>query len=717
MAAGDDLTINTHRYCSTIFLCLLFSFLLSLSFLPPLTQRAGGEKYHGIVSHAGLSSANIVMFCILVWFACNKKNYHRRQTVFWPRQCRHCAKALGLLDVESDSNAASSSLPSSSSSAETSLHNTLMTGATVGSGTAQGQAASSRRNSQPRSLDSMSPRLTLRSSSERSKSPEEDCNTSSFSQRRRLSKPSSSSLNQENARPFSPTSELSSIDFHNQQLTSCGSINVSPQDGPEEGPTIQTEYRTFPDSGLNKSQLSRRHQSLAIAFYVFSVIAIIGVPIRLAGSVECLMMKSQNVGLIFEEILDISFLILLPAGTACIALYHDAIFVDTALNCYASAFLLGGNIWLATFRVLLPVGELLGNNFVVAWTACNLNGTFGNFLRSTNSSMTHFYVECGIIGAAIMWTIWTSIVPSHLVRFDQGCPEFQSFITSGSPKSLSIKKSLRGIFTGWFMKSDADPDEHTRLLSRDQRDMDPLLPVVLKRTYILSFVAGLAYFICSYVLLRESSEKEGGRGSAGEQRNESLVYIQWCCTMLFYLPVVVVCLHQQRLTRDCDSVITPSGSSTLSSFLGGDDIVLLISLFGVFALAIFRLISAIGILFRSSNLAENVALASFAIFFSLYEMVRAWLMTSFLLLVQRQVITGPAQVRWTLVLLVYTGMASAVDWVADSLEKDTWPVERLFFREKVGLVIGILLRPMAMLNELYAAVVSYHAFKTIRSTP
>ena len=90
-------------------------------------------------------------------------------------------------------------------------------------------------------------------------------------------------------------------------------------------------------------------------------------------------------------------------------------------------------------------------------------------------------------------------------------------------------------------------------------------------------------------------------------------------------------------------------------------------------------------------------------------------MTSFLAIVQRQLLRRPQEVKWTLIALACSVVWNATLWLQESLELASWDELRMFYGETVGRLIGTLLEPVATLYGLHAAMVAYEAYKDICS--
>ena len=84
--------------------------------------------------------------------------------------------------------------------------------------------------------------------------------------------------------------------------------------------------------------------------------------------------------------------------------------------------------------------------------------------------------------------------------------------------------------------------------------------------------------------------------------------------------------------------------------LESHDRILILGSAGIFICSIFNFAGAVGLLFRASSIDhERLIFASFAFIYASFQIVFIWLMTSFLLIVQRQLVRGVVQSKWTLI--------------------------------------------------------------------
>ena len=74
---------------------------------------------------------------------------------------------------------------------------------------------------------------------------------------------------------------------------------------------------------------------------------------------------------------------------------------------------------------------------------------------------------------------------------------------------------------------------------------------------------------------------------------------------------------------------------------------------------------------------------------------------------------------WTLLCLLYIGIANVTQWLWDSLIHEAgselaWPVLVMFFEGNVGQIIGMLLVPFVHLYGLHTAIMAFEIFKIVQ---
>ena len=179
-----------------------------------------------------------------------------------------------------------------------------------------------------------------------------------------------------------------------------------------------------------------------------------------------------------------------------------------------------------------------------------------------------------------------------------------------------------------------------------------------------------------------------------DERENMRAYVSWCCEMACGIPLVALMLHQSRITTKTGSFKLKRGVSALDE-LESHDVVLLLSCLAIFMFNILRLLGGVVVLCRAADLADlkgdQLALASFGVIYAVYELLKSWVMTSFLIIVQRQAIEHPKEAKWTLLCLLYIITVNATQWFAHILETDSWNLlYESFGNYQQGIWLGLV---------------------------
>ena len=374
--------------------------------------------------------------------------------------------------------------------------------------------------------------------------------------------------------------------------------------------------------------------------------------------------------------------------------------------------------WIAAAHILYPLGELASSKYAQSDFPCVLPGNFGLFRKRHKTTLTPFYAECAIIAAAMMWQMWYSTLPEALLKTAQSTSQFQSLgPTYVGPFCGTIRAWLKNIFRCRmlrFLLLGSSKEERRILVpkSKDRKESDSRKsPLNITLTVAFYVFLGITYFS-----LRQVFEYSNlGLKESLPSTEITLTYLKWFLHIVFYLPLLVM-YHFHLFLTDSAKTFRPRHTvSLVSGLLGEHDRVILISCVGIFTLNMFRFASALGILADLSRPRENTVLACYTGIFAIFQTYLAWVMTSFLVVVQRQKIVGTDQARWTFICLIYTGILNATQWAIDSLEVASWIELTTFYGHTQGKVIGILLEPLTSLYGIHSAMVAYEAYKTVRN--
>ena len=448
------------------------------------------------------------------------------------------------------------------------------------------------------------------------------------------------------------------------------------------------------------------HMSVLNTFYVFGSITLINIPLQLVGIFLWLFENCNSsvncFGVATQALKNVAFMAIIVIGMIFFTTYYSAVFVEIPKFSYPFGILVVASIYMVISKFVSPINAILGNPLKQPGILYKSNGTFGDFLEWHEKILTPFYAECGIIAAGVMWQIWTSVYPRSSLNISTTLPPPGS-IRITHP-ILSIKKCMRSISLRPFRKNLSNYSETRNLLGKvsTAKNFQPLIgKVIMIYLLLCAFYFGLNQFILhsESVKLLES-EKE---------------YIKWCTEMACFLPVLALYHYQMFVSRSARTFFLKDRASLFNGLIESHDRVLLLSCVGIFTVAFFRFFGAIGILTRGHVTSEEIALACFTIIYSTFKIYAVWLMTSFLAIVQRQLLRHPQEVKWTLIALACSVVWNATLWLQESLELASWDELRMFYGDTVGRLIGTLLEPVATLYGLHAAMVAYEAYKDICS--
>ena len=174
---------------------------------------------------------------------------------------------------------------------------------------------------------------------------------------------------------------------------------------------------------------------------------------------------------------------------------------------------------------------------------------------------------------------------------------------------------------------------------------------------------------------------------------------------------------QANFTPKANSFKLKRGVSVLGE-LGSHDLILLVSCCGIFMLSILQLAGSVESLLRAADNADRkgdqLALASFGVIYATFKIVSVWMTSSFLIIVQRQAITGVQEAKWTLLCLAYIIAFNATQWL-DMFEIHPFNLLCQAFGKSAGKTIGHILHPISSLYPLHSAMIAYDTYKTVNS--
>ncbi|XP_071487785.1 uncharacterized protein [Diadema antillarum] len=394
-------------------------------------------------------------------------------------------------------------------------------------------------------------------------------------------------------------------------------------------------------------------------------------------------------------------LVVLPATMLSIARYHDAVFVDTPLFSAGFAFLCGGFMWLATFKLFFPMSGLFGNASFPYWQ----NGTADiAILPSLGASLMSMYAQCALIGTVFLWTIWSSMIRRHTLDayLGESNSEIQSFDRSRSRRRITSSGANTSQSAMRHVEDEpsSSRDRHA-LLHHVNCDTGRQLKSFTRRVLAVSLVVALLYSSARFTVAAYSGTILSSNAK---------FYSSTLLHTLFYLPVIIMCLHVQFLTRASrrfQQCCQSSCAGHVGRGLGVDDVVYLVSLFGTFLHRIFDIIPYIALTILNKSFRSIVGLM-----YKCFLVYAAWLISSFLHRVRRQYLSNINEVKWTLATLVYLGFVSAAQWLKDSWDER---YEDGFFEPRVSKLIDFLLQPLVLMFRLMTSLIAYETYHIVVS--
>ena len=452
---------------------------------------------------------------------------------------------------------------------------------------------------------------------------------------------------------------------------------------------------------------SKPHKSLLKVFYVLAVLGMLTSLFVIFGDIMCLVNHDGSDGsLMAQALVNVSCTVLMFVAISFLGTYHDAVFVGEKRFFYIVGFSFAFSIWLAVLKMLNPLHYAIENSpFYVPRHPCLLNGTMGLVVIRAEITMMPFNAECGIIAAGILWQMWSNILPYQVLQCkgNEQPPSdiFESsdtFPTCG--KCTTLLQKILSKLTSYFRRN-------------NRAEMERLLPqcnaLATLRRHVKVICSLLIAVFVTYISVIQYMHF-GLRDMTEAQKS----YVGWCLEMAVMIPVLILVQFYYRVTLAVKYFELKREVSTLSG-LGSHDKLLLLSCGGTFVLNMLQLISAIELLCRGAASDDNdrLPMAYIGVFYSCFQLYSMWVMTFFLLIVQRQIIRGITEAKIALITLIYVIILNATQWLINNLETDPWVLLGAAYGQVAGMVIGTTLEPIISLYGLHSAMVAYETCKTI----
>ena len=473
------------------------------------------------------------------------------------------------------------------------------------------------------------------------------------------------------------------------------------------------EMKTQEGSRIHEPLYKEPHKSLLRVCNVFGVMILINMPIQFFAAVACLASSGgtalRNATLVSTLLFDLCIITGVIFSLVFFNNYYEAVFIDVAKFSYAFGIFFGTSLWVLTIKITYPVGVIIGSVHSHLHHNCNISASFMNFIVDHDDRLTPFYAEYCIVLAATIWQMWSSILPRSCLDTNSTAllSNYADTIRNASLcKSIkSCARKLKKKLTPCSCCQTRKIAEQKSLLeskSKPIHEMRSLRNKILVLLFIFSalFCAGLVILHLSLFDLAEYTR----------------TYLRWSLKIAYSLPLVGLLNYQSFITNRSETIPVKPGISALHGLLAGHDRLLLLSCGGIFAIHIFRLIGAIDLFCRLSSVGrEDIVLASYEAVFSIFRMYMFWLMTSFILIVQRQMILSVTEAKVVLTCLLYVVALNATNWLVSIAEENSWMDFQSYFGPQLGEVMGVLMEPFASLYGLHAAIIAYETYKTVYS--
>ena len=637
----------------------------ALSYYPTLTSEeadiwaSNSDIVYGITRLIFIGNV-VVTICLMLHLIYNKRHYHQSQEIFWPLRCHHCFRVL----VNQRDRASCTSPCNYSCESKSSEHSTthLSEDATLPPRPENPGTSVARRHF-PKT--------------------EEAPGYLSIS----VSDGSLGDSHREEPSPCVPASANSSCSLLHATTRQRGSVKI-----PNVEESLINDH--------HQSLFVKPHKSLLNAFLVFSVIAICNVPFVVVADVMCLTScsnrtKTKSLSLLTQAVIYLTCTSALLVAMVFFNTYHDAVFIQAPKTLYKISYVFAGCICMSLFQVLTPM-RVLSDSFHPSDHPCKLNGTFGKFTSYNKTIMVPFNTECGIIAAGILWQMWSNILPrDELKREDT--PTVIDIFAKSSNFLTRLKAKLICSMRIRFSRKNVGKEQRKLL---PKRDFEIKVRPLLNKIFTCLITVCIAYFSLRQYIVWET---------------KGLTYVVWCLEMGISIPLAGLLFFQSRITTKGRIFEVKEGVSLFSGLESHDKILVLASA-GIFVIGIFHFSGAVGLLFRASSIEhDRLIFASLAVFYALFQVSFIWIMTLFLLIVQRQSIHGFVQTKWTLICLLYSIVLNVTQWLSSSLEIESWQFLADAYGKTTGMAISVTLEPVVSLYGLHAALVAYETYRDIYS--
>ena len=474
-----------------------------------------------------------------------------------------------------------------------------------------------------------------------------------------------------------------------------------------EGPADNSQCS---NNGLHEPLYRRPHKSLLRVGNVFGILVLCNLPIQMLSIVVCLAFTDgtvlTTVTLFSKFLFDLSILTAMLSSLFFFNTYYEAVFIEVPKFSYAFGLFFATCLWMLNMKISLPVARILNVHYDPLEHHCEMDHRFMKFISDHDERLTPFYAECCIVFAATIWQMWSSILPRSYV-----IAESTTFL-SDYPHAMQNESFCRKVHV-CFRKlcvrtnlSRLEGSEERLSLSGNQDNRSRKMHCIRNISVPLLLTFSVIY-CAGHVILSWSSL---------DFSPYSVTYMRWFLEITYSLPLIGLLHYQSFIMNRSKTIPVKPGISALHGLLVGHDRLLLLSCGGIFAISIFRLIGAIQMFGRFSSVGtEDIVLASYAAIYSIFRIYLFWFMTSFILIVQRQVIQSVTEAKVAMKCLLYVVALNAINWLLSIADVNSWIELQSYYGPTLGRIVGALMEPFVSLYGLHAAIVAYETFQTVSS--
>ena len=465
-----------------------------------------------------------------------------------------------------------------------------------------------------------------------------------------------------------------------------------------------------PNNRMHEPLYRKPHKSLLRVCNVFGVLVLINLPIQMLTVVVCLAFTDGTVlatATLFSKFLfDLSILTVMLSSLFFFNTYYEAVFIEVPKFSYAFGLFFATGLWMLNMKISLPVARILKVHYDPLEHHCEMSDRFMKLILDHDERLAPFYAECCIIFAATVWQMWSSILPHsylnaesttllsdypHAMRKDSFCRKVQVCF-----RKLSVRKNL----------SPLEGSDERHSLSGNQDNRSPKMHCIRNISVPLLLTFSVIYCAGHVILSWGSFDFSTYTGT----------YMRWCLEIAYSLPLIGLLHYQSSIMNHSKTIPVKPGISALHGLLVGHDRLLLLSCSGIFAISIFRLMGAIQMFGRYSSVGrEEIVLASYAVIYSIFRLYLFWLMTSFILIVQRQMIQSVTEAKVAMKCLLYVVALNGTNWLISIVDVNSWIELQSYYGPTLGKIMGALMEPFVSLYGLHAAIVAYETYQTVSS--